>query len=60
MRDRLAREGEHDMASDWQELRVSNDALDDPPELRARMDRDGYVFLKGLFNPTTCAHCDAR
>ena len=39
------------MADEWQELRVSNDALDDPPELRARMDTEGYVFLKRLFSP---------
>ncbi len=32
-------------------LRVSNDALDDGAELRARMADDGYVFIRRLFDP---------
>jgi ectoine hydroxylase-related dioxygenase (phytanoyl-CoA dioxygenase family) len=30
------------------ELRVSNDAFDDPAEIRRRMDEEGYLFFKGL------------
>jgi hypothetical protein len=30
------------------ELSDSRDALDDLPELRARLERDGYLFLRGL------------
>lgn len=30
------------------ELRVDNDALDDPAELRRRLDVDGYLFIRGL------------
>ena len=30
------------------ELRVSNDAFDDPAEIRRRMDAEGYLFFKGL------------
>jgi hypothetical protein len=30
------------------ELRVSNDAFDDPSEIRRRMDQEGYLFFKGL------------
>lgn len=29
-------------------FRVSNDAIDDPPELRRRIDDEGYLFLKRL------------
>jgi hypothetical protein len=32
-------------------LRASNDALDDPAVLRARMQEDGYLLLRGLQNP---------
>lgn len=33
------------------EFRVSNDALDDPAEIRRRMDEEGYLFIKGLQDP---------
>ncbi len=33
------------------ELRVSNDAMDDPSELRRRMADEGYLFFKQLQNP---------
>jgi hypothetical protein len=33
------------------EFRVSNDAVDDPPELRRRMADDGYLFFKRLQQP---------
>ncbi|MBM3265529.1 MAG: phytanoyl-CoA dioxygenase family protein [candidate division Zixibacteria bacterium] len=32
-------------------FRVSNEALDDPEELRRRLADDGYVFIKRLQNP---------
>ena len=32
------------------ELRVSNDILGDPSELRRRFDEEGYVFIKGVFD----------
>ena len=32
------------------EFRISNDALDDPAELRRRMADEGYLFIKGLQN----------
>ena len=33
------------------ELRVSNDVLDQPEELRRRLADEGYLFLKKLQNP---------
>ena len=33
------------------ELRVSNDAMNDPEELRARMSEAGYLFFKKLQDP---------
>jgi hypothetical protein len=33
------------------EFLVSNDALNDPQELRRRADRDGYLFFRGLIDP---------
>ena len=32
-------------------FRVSNDALDDPEELRRRIDDEGYLFIKRLHDP---------
>ena len=34
-----------------QPFRVSNDALDDPVELRRRMDDEGYLFLRKFQDP---------
>jgi len=39
------------MADQLKELRVSNDAKNDPEELRRRMDDEGYLFFKQLLNP---------
>lgn len=36
------------MAQEFRPFRDSADALSDPPELRRRMDRDGYLFVSGL------------
>ncbi len=33
------------------EMKVSNDALNEPEELRRRIDRDGYMFFRGLLDP---------
>ena len=33
------------------ELRVSNDAMNDPGELRHRISEEGYVFFKKLQDP---------
>lgn len=33
---------------EFQEFRVSNDALSDPEELRRRMDAEGYLFFRAL------------
>ena len=33
------------------ELHVSNDAKNDPEELRRRIDKEGYLFFKQLLNP---------
>ena len=33
------------------ELRVSNDAMNDPEELRHRISEDGYLFFKKLQDP---------
>ena len=36
------------MDSEVEELRVSNDALEDHVELQRRLVEEGYVFFKGL------------
>ena len=33
------------------EMQVSNDALNDPEELRRRIGRNGYLFFRGLLDP---------
>ncbi len=38
------------MNARFNELRVSNDVLNDPPELRRRMNAEGYLFFKRLHN----------
>ncbi len=39
------------MGDHLEELRVSNDARNDPEELQRRIDDDGYLFFKQLQNP---------
>ena len=39
------------MARTMGEFRVSNDALDDPAELRRRLDDEGYIFIRNLQDP---------
>lgn len=39
------------MLNNMKEFRVSNDAMDDPIELRRRMDEEGYIFIKKLHDP---------
>ena len=39
------------MSTELKELRVSNDAMHDPAELRRRLDEEGYVFFKRLQDP---------
>lgn len=39
------------MAEAFQEFRVSNDAFDDPEELRRRIDVEGYLFFRALQDP---------
>ena len=39
------------MSEELKELRVSNDAMDDPTELRRRIADEGYLFFKQLQNP---------
>ncbi|CAN5656092.1 hypothetical protein BH10CHL1_BH10CHL1_26520 [soil metagenome] len=39
------------MSDQLKELRVSNDAMDDPAELRRRIADEGYLFFKRLQNP---------
>lgn len=39
------------MDDQLKELRVSNDAMNDPVELRRRMDDEGYLFFKQLQSP---------
>lgn len=39
------------MPEEIRELRVSNDAFDDPSELRRRIADEGYLFFKQLQNP---------
>ena len=36
------------MSSELKEFRGSNDAIDDPSELRRRIGEDGYIFIRGL------------
>ena len=38
------------MDAQLKELRVSNDAKNDPEELRRRIDKEGYLFFKQLLN----------
>jgi hypothetical protein len=39
------------MSEELKELRVSNDAMDDPDELRRRIADEGYLFFKRLQDP---------
>ena len=39
------------MTEQLKELRVSNDAMNDPEELRRRIAEEGYLFFKRLQNP---------
>ena len=39
------------MTEAFQEFRVSNDASDDPEELRRRIDAEGYLFFRSLQGP---------
>src|SRR5689334_21771952 len=39
------------MSERFQEFRVSNDAMEDPAELRRRMDAEGYLFFRSLQDP---------
>ena len=39
------------MSEQLGEFRVSNDILDDPIELRRRVDEEGYLFFKRLQDP---------
>jgi phytanoyl-CoA dioxygenase PhyH len=39
------------MTGGFQEFRVSNDAIDDPEELRRRFDAEGYLFFRSLQDP---------
>lgn len=39
------------MSEELREFRVSNDAMNDPEELRRRIDDEGYLFFKRLQNP---------
>ena len=39
------------MPEELKELRISNDAMNDPEELRRRIDEEGYLFFKRLQNP---------
>ena len=36
------------MSVEFQEFRVSNDAIEDPVELRRRIDAEGYLFFRSL------------
>ena len=44
------------MSEEIREMRVSNDAMDDPAELQSRIADEGYLFFKQLQNPTKCAN----
>ena len=37
--------------SELKEMRVSNDAMNEPEELQRRIDDEGYLFFKRLVNP---------
>ena len=39
------------MVKEFNEFRVSNDAFDDPEELRRRLDEEGYIFFRKLQDP---------
>lgn len=39
------------MAEELKEFRISNDAMNDPDELRRRIDAEGYLFFKRLQDP---------
>src|SRR5947209_12017644 len=39
------------MSEAFQEFRVSNNVIDDPEELRRRIDAEGYLFFRSLQNP---------
>ena len=39
------------MSPSFKELRVSNDAINDPEELRRRIREEGYLFFKKLQDP---------
>lgn len=39
------------MTENWTELRVSNDAENDPDELQRRLGEDGYLFFRRLQDP---------
>ena len=39
------------MSQELKELRVSNEAKDDPQELQRRLDDEGYLFFKRLVEP---------
>lgn len=43
------------MSESLQEFRVSNDAIDEAPELRRRMDEEGYLFFRSFQNPDDLA-----
>jgi ectoine hydroxylase-related dioxygenase (phytanoyl-CoA dioxygenase family) len=43
------------MTAGFQEFRVSNDAFDEPAELRRRMDAEGYLFFRALQDPAKLA-----
>ena len=39
------------MVKEFNEFRVSNDAFDNPEELRRRLDEEGYIFFRKLQDP---------
>jgi hypothetical protein len=43
------------MADALEEFKVSNDILDDPAQLRRRLDEQGYLFIRGLQDPDLLA-----
>tara|TARA_B100001093_G_scaffold381261_1_gene366782 strand:+ start:672 stop:1775 length:1104 start_codon:yes stop_codon:yes gene_type:complete len=46
----LAKVKRHTMEPEFNELRISNDAKDDPEELKRRIYDEGYLFFKQLLN----------